>query len=282
MTGASNEAAAHAVIAAPKATVIARIAALVALGQLRARRGDPGVWSALDEARDLAAGAGAGRFHVARAEAAWLRGRDADAARDAAAHLPQAVANRQIALAAQLSLWCRLGGEKATPIPDFCAQHPFALEAAGRWQDAADAWRALGCRYESARALSRGDEPAQRQALATFQELGAQPMVERVRQHLRAARPAALDARTPRRPHQQRDGSARTASCGTAQQGDRAAPAPLGAHCRSPPGGDLRQARGGDARRSGERGSSAGRRRDGFGGRLTGAVVIVALCAQHG
>ena len=51
-------AAAHAVIAEPRSTVIARIAALVALGRLRARRGDPGVWSALDEARDLAAGAG--------------------------------------------------------------------------------------------------------------------------------------------------------------------------------------------------------------------------------
>ncbi len=180
-------AAAHAVIAEPKATVIARIAALVALGRLRARRGDPGVWSALDEARELAAGASAGSFHVARAEAAWLEGRDRDAARDAAAHLPQAVAKRQIALAAQLSLWCRLGGDKATPIPDFCAQHPFALEAAGHWKDAADAWRALGCRFESARALSYGDEPAQRQALATFQELGAQPMVERVRQRLRTA-----------------------------------------------------------------------------------------------
>ncbi len=85
-------AAAHAVIAEPKATVIARIAALVALGRLRARRGDPGVWSALDEARDLAAGAGPDRFHVARAEAAWLEGRDRDAARDAAAHLPLAAA----------------------------------------------------------------------------------------------------------------------------------------------------------------------------------------------
>ncbi|MEP7284040.1 MAG: LuxR C-terminal-related transcriptional regulator, partial [Rubrivivax sp.] len=43
-----------------------------------------------------------------------------------------------------------------------------------------------GCPFESARALSGGDESAQRQALATFQELGAQPMVERVRQRLRA------------------------------------------------------------------------------------------------
>ena len=177
--------AAHVVIAAPKATVIARIAALLALGRLRARRGDPGVWSALDEARDLAAGAGPGRFHVARAEAAWLEGRDRDAARDAAANLAPAIAGGQVALTAQLSLWCRLGGD-ATPIPDFCAEHPFALEAAGRWQDAAAAWRAFGCPFETARALAHGDEPAQRQALAMFQALGARPMVERVRHRLRA------------------------------------------------------------------------------------------------
>ena len=191
-------AAAHAVIAAPKATVIARIAALVALGRLRARRGDPGVWSALDEARDLAAGAGAGRFHVARVEAAWLEGRDADAARDAAAHLALAVAKRQIALAAQLSLWCRLGGDESTPIADFCAQHPFGLEAAGRWKDAADAWHSRGCVFECARALSNGDEPAQRQALALFEELGARPMVERVRHRLREAGARGLP-RGPRR-----------------------------------------------------------------------------------
>lgn len=180
-------AAAHAVIAEPKATVIARIAALVALGRLRARRGDPGVWSALDEARDLAARAGPDRFHAARAEAAWLEGRDHDAARDAAAHLPLATAARRIDFAAQLALWCRLGGDDATPIPDFCSEHPFALEAAGRWQDAAAAWRTLGCPFETARALALGGEPAQRQALAMFEVLGARPMVERVRQRLRAA-----------------------------------------------------------------------------------------------
>ena len=180
-------AAAHVVIAEPKATVIARIVALVALGRLRARRGDPGVWSALDEARDLAVGAGPDRFHAARAEAAWLEGRDHDAACDAAANLPLATAVRRIDLAAQLALWCRLGGDHATPIPDFCAEHPFALEAAGRWQDAAAAWSSLGCQFETARALAQGDEPAQRQALAVFEVLGARPMVERVRQRLRAA-----------------------------------------------------------------------------------------------
>jgi len=191
-------AAAHAVIAAPKATVIARISALLALGRVRARRGDPGVWSALDEARDLAMGAGPDRFHVARAEAAWLEGRDRDAALDAAAHLPLAATARRIDFAAQLVLWCRLGGEVATPIPDFCREHPFAIEAVGRWQEAADAWGALGCPFETARALAQGDQPAQRQALAMFEALGARPMVERVRQRLRAAGVRSLPRGTRR------------------------------------------------------------------------------------
>ena len=197
-------AAAHAVIAEPKATVIARIAALVALGRLRARRGDPGVWSALDEARDLAAGAGAGRFHVARAEAAWLEGRDGDAARDAAAQLPQAVAERQIAFAAQLSLWCRLGGDEATPIPDFCARAPVRPRSRGPLEG-------RGRRVARARlpVRDRARPGARRRA-------GATPGARHVRGARRAAdgragppstacggrarlaaRPAAFDARTP-------------------------------------------------------------------------------------
>jgi len=64
---------------------------------------------------------------------------------------------------------------------------------------AADAWRALGCRFECARALSQGDEAAQREALALFEALGARPMVERVRhgcaRRACAACRAARDAR---------------------------------------------------------------------------------------
>jgi DNA-binding CsgD family transcriptional regulator len=189
-------AAAHAVIAEPKATVIARIAALVALGRLRARRGDPGVWSALDEARDLSARAGSGRVHVARCEAAWLEGRDRDAGRDASTTLASGKAPLPF-IAAELGLWRRLGGEAATAAGP-CADHPCAVEAAGRWQAAAQAWQARGYSFEAARALSGGDEPAQRQALAVFERLGARPMVERVRHALRTAGVRDL-TRGPRR-----------------------------------------------------------------------------------
>ena len=182
--------AAHEVITDRRATTVARIMALIALGRLRARRGEPGVWTVLDEARELALATGSlqriAPMHAARAEAAWLEGRHPDAAREAMAGLPLALAKRQAGFAAELLLWCRRG-EAPADIPGFCAQHPFALEAAGRWQEAAQAWRALACPFETARALADGDEAAQREALAVFDSLGARPMIERVRHRLRAA-----------------------------------------------------------------------------------------------
>lgn len=42
------------VLQAPELAVVSRIMALVALGRVRVRRGDPGVWTALDEVLDLA------------------------------------------------------------------------------------------------------------------------------------------------------------------------------------------------------------------------------------
>ena len=56
-----------------------RIHALVALGLVRARRGDPGAWTLLDEAHASALPRQElqwiGPVAVARAEAAWLEGR---------------------------------------------------------------------------------------------------------------------------------------------------------------------------------------------------------------
>jgi DNA-binding CsgD family transcriptional regulator len=187
------------VLDSTQATALARFSAQVALARLRARRGDPGASAALQRARDLAA-TGSVQMQLsccrAHAEAAWLEGRDEDAAREAATALPQAIDHHLPALAADLVLWCCRGG-LVQPIPDFCARQPAALEAAGQWQDAAAAWRALGCPFETARALAEGDEAAQREALAAFELLGARPMVERVRHRLRRAGVRGL-ARGPR------------------------------------------------------------------------------------
>jgi DNA-binding CsgD family transcriptional regulator len=183
-------AAAQEVIGDRRATTIARIMALIALGRLHARRGDAGVWTVLDEARELAERAGAiqrlAPMHAARAEAAWLEGRSEDAVREAAACLPLARTKRHAGYVAELSAWMRRGGAEPSILVE-CAEHPCALEAAGRWQDAAHAWRALACPYETARALADGDEAAQRQALALLAPLGARPLIEHLRRRLRAA-----------------------------------------------------------------------------------------------
>ncbi len=73
--------AAHICLADP--CPFARIHALVALGLVRARRGDPDVWAPLDEALELAEPRRELQWiapvAIARAEAAWLEGRMADA-----------------------------------------------------------------------------------------------------------------------------------------------------------------------------------------------------------
>jgi DNA-binding NarL/FixJ family response regulator len=56
----------------------------------------------------------------------------------------------------------------------------------GDWRGAANAWRVIGCPYEQAVALADGDEPAKRAALEIFEQLGAGPAAEKLRQTLRA------------------------------------------------------------------------------------------------
>lgn len=169
------------------ATTTSRVMALVALGRLRARRGDPGADEALDAALELAQASGTlqrlGAVRVARAEHAWLRG---DAARSAA-ETHDALALAQVKqhpwFLGELAYWAWRAGAMSTAPPG-CAE-PYALEMAGNWRAAAAAWQQLGCPYERARALGHGDAEAQREALSAFDALGARPAAEAMRRHLR-------------------------------------------------------------------------------------------------
>jgi len=185
---------AHAVLGREVAGSTNRLVALVALGRLRTRRGDPGIDEALDEALDLARRSGTlqrvAPVQAARAEAAWLR-RDAEAVlREAMAAYRLAEAKGHAWYLGELALWrWRVGDLPHAPAG--CAA-PYAAQIGGRWQAAADAWAALGCPYEQARALADGDESAQRQALALFDRLGAAPMADRLRHAMRDAGVAAI------------------------------------------------------------------------------------------
>jgi DNA-binding CsgD family transcriptional regulator len=120
---------------------------------------------------------------AALAEAAWLA-RDLGAVRAAAEPLyEQACRSRSPAVQAELGYWlvkAGVGGIRAD------SAHPYGLQAAGRWREAAAAWEAAGCPYEHAAALAESPDPSDRiAALAALDALGAGPLARLVRAELR-------------------------------------------------------------------------------------------------
>lgn len=183
----------------PRCRGTSRFVALVTLGWLRARRGDPGVWPLLDEALELARSTGHLQrlwpAAVARAEAAWLEGRLADEIE---------LVDEVVALAARLNyspaveelfVWQRMAdGSGRGSVEE--SHVPFGLSAAGRADLAIERWLALGCPYEHAMALHDSGTLAHlRAAHRIFDTLDAAPMRARVVQALRSLGTAA-----PRRP----------------------------------------------------------------------------------
>jgi DNA-binding CsgD family transcriptional regulator/tetratricopeptide (TPR) repeat protein len=179
---------ARGVLARPSIPAIGRITALIALGRVRARRGDPEVATLLDEALGLARRTGTlqrlGPVQAARAEAAWLRG-DLGATRsEARAAYDLALGKRHAWFAGELAYWRWKAGD-LTSAPDGIAE-PYALQIGGDARGAAEAWTRSRCPYEAARALAEADdEDALRSALTTFEELGARPAASFVAARMR-------------------------------------------------------------------------------------------------
>ena len=164
-----------------------RIVALVTLGRLRSRRGDPGAGDVLDQALELAARSGTlqrlGPACVARAEAAWLRGDHPSVQREVARVWDLANAKGQRWLVGELAYWRALAGDAPADL-DSCAP-VYVAELRGEWARASELWLAMGCPYEAARALARGDESAQVRALKLLDPLNALPLASRIRAGLR-------------------------------------------------------------------------------------------------
>ena len=180
---------ANAVVGAHQVSPVNTIHAHAVLGWIRMRRGDPDVAAPLDEARDLALSTGESQriapVMAARAEAAWLRGDLARCAAEARVGFAVARAHTNPWQLGQLTFWLWRTGVM-TEVPSGVAA-PYALQMAGDWRAASDAWERIGCPYEQALALMDGDECAQRDALTIFERLGAAPAAEIARRQLRAA-----------------------------------------------------------------------------------------------
>jgi DNA-binding CsgD family transcriptional regulator len=179
-----------------RTTAVTRLIALAVLGTTRARRGDPDIWPALEEAVGYAEAIGewsrVGPVTAACAEAAWLGG-DPDRALEIIARntewMPTDGDGAGGWARAELEFWqVRLGqpvcrDRPATPSED---GNPYLLQLAGDWSRASARWRELGYPYQAACALGQSDNTSDlRTALAELARLGGWPAAAAVRQRLR-------------------------------------------------------------------------------------------------
>ena len=171
--------------------------ARVVLGLLRARRGDPDLWTPLAEAREVAERTRHlwWEFQVAaaEAEALHLSGRPDEIA-DATAE-PFESATR---LGAPARRRARPGGAARVASARRSRRlraAPSNSSSAATGGGAAAAWRTAGCPYEAALALGEtDDEDALRRALDELQGLGARPAATIVARRLRGAARAGCRA----------------------------------------------------------------------------------------
>jgi DNA-binding CsgD family transcriptional regulator/tetratricopeptide (TPR) repeat protein len=175
------------VVRDPASSPVPRIVALSTLGLMRARRGDPEAWPALEEAWALAEGTGELQRmeppSVARAEALWLLGRSGDVVPSTQATFELALEKESWWIVGELACWRRRAGAEEE-IPD--VPEPWAAELAGDWRRAAELWAALDAPYEVALAQAAlDDEAALADALERLRRLGAQPAAAVVARRMR-------------------------------------------------------------------------------------------------
>jgi DNA-binding CsgD family transcriptional regulator len=180
---------AEAVVADPRRSSVSRGLGLTVLGLVRARRGDPAVWEALEEA--LAVTKPTGELQqiapvaAAMAEAAWLEGRRERATAELKDALAVALRRDAAWEIGELATWCRRLDAPVDVTPPAQAE-PYVLELEGDAAGAARVWTELGCPYESALALAGSDdESSLRRALEELRRLDAQPAAAIVTRRLR-------------------------------------------------------------------------------------------------
>jgi DNA-binding CsgD family transcriptional regulator len=122
---------------------------------------------------------------VVRCEAAWLRGAHEEVQRIASDAFDGALISGEGWRIGQLACWLQRAGTEPPAIGQ-ALPAPCRFELGGDHRSAAQAWAALGYRYEQALALLGGDEADLRDALALLNELGAAPALRIARSRLRA------------------------------------------------------------------------------------------------
>jgi DNA-binding CsgD family transcriptional regulator len=178
---------ARVVLKAYSAPQLARCVALLVLGWVGVRRGDPDTFPTLDESLGLAQSIGGHKelwpVQAARAEAYWFAGNAEAVRREARPGLELAQSKKDPWAVGEMAFWMWRADAIHAPPPG--AAEPYALQISGDWARAAALWEKLGCPYEAAMARADGDEHALRMALAAFERLGARAATALVTRRLR-------------------------------------------------------------------------------------------------
>jgi DNA-binding CsgD family transcriptional regulator/tetratricopeptide (TPR) repeat protein len=118
------------------------------------------------------------------AEAAWLQGETQVLRSVVERFSGLADASGEPWLLGALVVWLHRAG---LALPEFKTRlpEPIQLEVAGNPRGAANAWQQLGCEYERAVALLGGDVDCLREALAIFEQLGADAAAVNARERMR-------------------------------------------------------------------------------------------------
>jgi DNA-binding CsgD family transcriptional regulator/tetratricopeptide (TPR) repeat protein len=185
---------AEAVLGIPRSSINPRVFALVTLALVRARRGEPGSGSLLDDAWSLARPTDEldrfGPVAAARAEVAWLAG-DAAGVERAAEPVLERARRLRPRLADELQIWRRRAGLQVQERAVSNGAH--ALLVSGRWQAARAQYLAAGRPYDAALALADSGEASDlRDAFDELLRLGARPASAIVARRLREMGVASL------------------------------------------------------------------------------------------
>jgi DNA-binding CsgD family transcriptional regulator/tetratricopeptide (TPR) repeat protein len=190
----------------PRSSPLPRILGSVVVALVAARRGDADGRQHLETAWDLGATSGElqrlAPVAAARAEVAWQAGDPRTVEEATASTLALAVHRGAAWVAGRLACWRDRAGlgtdppdggpESVRELTDAVAE-PFALELAGKYQDAAEIWRERGCPFEAAVVLGRADdEHAMRRSHDELLALGAFATADAVARRLRVRGVRAL------------------------------------------------------------------------------------------
>ncbi len=156
--------------------------------KLKIRRGDPFALSDLENLRKYAHEA---IFHAVAypiaellAESAWLRGDLIQCHAEVESFFQGACQLNIPIFIGKLGYWMWRAG--AIEVPPANTAEPYATQIRGDWRKAASMWEIHGCPYEQGMALMDGDEAAQLKALEIFENLGARPIIEKLKTHMQA------------------------------------------------------------------------------------------------